>query len=82
MTSSPSCTNAALGEALGLSHSTVSRMRSGARTGSPRVQMLLADLAGVQLEEVVRAAMAAQKGDTERWSEILDSACTAPAASE
>ena len=71
------CTNAALGEALGLSHSTVSRMRTGKRTGSPRVQMALADLAHKPLEEVVRAAMAAQSGDLEAWTAILDAACGA-----
>lgn len=69
------CTNAALGEALNLSHSTVSRMRSGARTGSQTTQLRLAELANVSLEEVVRAAMAAKAGNKARWNEILDKAC-------
>ena len=76
MTSAPTCTNAALGEALGLSHSTVSRMRSGARTGSPQTQMRLAELAKVPFEEVARAALAARAGDAKRWVEILESACS------
>ena len=73
---SATCTNAALGEALGLSHSTVSRMRKGTRTGSDVTQLKLAELANVSVEEVMRAAIAARAGDADRWNEILDAACT------
>lgn len=72
-----SCTNAALGAALGLSHSTVSRMRSAKRTGSPRVQMRLAEITGIPYEDVTRAAISARDGDRARWDEILEAACDA-----
>lgn len=72
---SSQCTNAALGEAHGLSHSTVSRMRKGTRTGSPQTQLLLAELAELPLETIARAAIAARTGDTDKWNEILDKAC-------
>ena len=73
------CTNADLGRALGLSHSTVSRMRTGQRTGSLPTLRRLAALSGKSLEAVADAAIAARDGDTAEWTKILDSVCGAEA---
>jgi transcriptional regulator with XRE-family HTH domain len=69
------CTNAQLGEALGLSHSTVSRMRAGARFGSIPTLIRLSEVSGVELEKVVLASEEARKGNSEEWHGILDRAC-------
>lgn len=69
------CTNSALGHALGLSHSTVSRMRAGTRTGSIKTLLRLAEVSGVPLEDVARASEAAKEGNADRWNAILEKAC-------
>lgn len=72
------CTNAQLGAALGLSHSTVSRMRSGTRIGSVRTLIRLAEVSGVTLDDVAWTAVHVSEGDDEaleKWHGILDKAC-------
>lgn len=70
------CTNVDLGRALDLSHSTVSRMRSGTRTGSLATLRRLAQVTGRPLEEVADAAEKARRGDLTSWHALLDLACT------
>lgn len=71
------CTNAALGQALNLSHSTVSRMRSGTRTGSMTTLMRLAEVTKTPLEKVALAAQAVKtRGDSTEWDKLLEKACT------
>ena len=65
-------TNAAIGDRLGLAHSTVSRMRRGERLGSVETLGKIAALAGVTLEHVVAAAELARDGDLRTWSGLLD----------
>lgn len=69
------CTNADLGRVLGLSHSTVSRMRSGSRTGSIATLQRLSKASGVPLEDVANAAQAARRGKKSAWNKILEKAC-------
>lgn len=77
-----SCTNTALGNALGLSHSTVSRMRAGTRTGSVKTLIRLAEVSGVPLDKVAAASEAVREGDTAEWNAILEKACGADASPE
>lgn len=82
MTTQPdttACTNADLGKVLGLTHSAVSRMRSGERIGSIETLSRLAAAARVPLEDVVVASRAARAGDLTDWTRILDAACSPPA---
>jgi transcriptional regulator with XRE-family HTH domain len=77
-----SCTNTALGNALGLSHSTVSRMRAGTRTGSVKTLIKLAEVSGVPLDQVAAASEAVREGKTDEWNAILEKACGADAGPE
>lgn len=76
------CSNADLGRALGLDHSTVSRMRSGTRTGSVATLRKLARISGRPLEEVLDAADHAREGNLEVWTAILNAACGGEATDE
>jgi hypothetical protein len=67
-------TNRGLADALELSESTASRMRSAKRTGSVKTLNRIAKLTGRSLEEVVLAAEKARGGDLEKWADLLSSA--------
>lgn len=69
------CTNEDIGRELGLSHSAVSRMRAGTRTGSLDTLIKIAEVTAFSLEDVVTAAIAARRGDKSRWTEIMDALC-------
>ena len=77
----PAATNKQLGEALGLSHSTISRMRTGQRTGSTITLQRLADLTETPVEKVIKAASAARGDNTRAWLAIMKKADSAVAAS-
>ena len=64
-------TNAEVADRLGVSHSTVSRMRTGKRVGSPEVLERIHKEYGVPLGEVMSAAVAARAGDTDDWVEMM-----------
>lgn len=60
-------TNGEVAARLGLSMSTVSRMRTGKRTGSPSTLMRISSEYNIPLDDVMQAAAAVHKGDTEPW---------------
>lgn len=64
--------NAEVARTLGMSHSSVSRMRTGERVASPTtLQQLVTEYSG-DPEVLVRAAAKAAAGDTAEWVEYLD----------
>jgi len=62
-------TNGEVAAKLGLSMSTVSRMRTGKRTGSPATLMRIASVYGIPLDEVMGAAAKVHEGNTRPWVE-------------
>jgi transcriptional regulator with XRE-family HTH domain len=64
-------TNAEVAERLGVSHSTVSRMRTGKRVGSPAVLVRIAEKYEIPLEEVMAAAVAARSGKPAKWTMLM-----------
>lgn len=70
------CTNTDLGAALDLSPSSVSRMRSGIRTGSPETLKKLSIASGVPVADVLDAAIEARAGNPGKWVEVVEKACT------
>lgn len=64
-------TNGEVAARLGLSMSTVSRMRTGKRTGSPATLMKISSEYSIPLDEVMSAAAAVHDGNTEPWIESI-----------
>lgn len=64
-------TNAEVAQKLGVSHSTVSRMRTGKRLGSPQVLVRLSEAYDIPLDEVMAAAVAARNGKTGKWEKMM-----------
>lgn len=64
-------TNAEVAVKLGVSHSTVSRMRTGKRVGSPEILVRISSSYGIPLDEVMSAAVAARKGKPAQWQSIM-----------
>ena len=75
MTELTSCTNAELGATLRLSHSTVSRMRSGRRMGSIETIERIAAVSRTPIAEVIEARKQCLEGDLTNWNRILDLVC-------
>lgn len=65
-------TNAEVAEKLGLSHSTVSRMRTGKRLGSTEVLQKISAEYDVPLDAVITAAVEARAGRPQKWTELMD----------
>lgn len=65
-------TNAEVAEKLGVSHSTVSRMRTGIRVGSPKVLQKISVEYDVPLDQVMTAAVAAREGKPEKWRTLMN----------
>lgn len=64
-------TNAEVAERLGVSHSTVSRMRTGKRVGSPEVLMRIHQAYDIPLQDLMSAAVAARKGSAGDWQRLM-----------
>ena len=64
-------TNAEVASKLGVSHSTVSRMRSGKRVGSPELLMRIHKEYEIPLEQVMSAATDARRGKTGAWKKMM-----------
>lgn len=69
-------TNAEIASRLGVSHSTVSRMRSGKRIGSPEVLVRISTEFDVPLERVMTAATAARRGKPKDWTKLMNEILT------
>lgn len=65
-------TNAEVAAKLGVSHSTVSRMRTGKRVGSPQVLVRLSQEYNVPLDEVMTAAVSARDGKPAKWTMLMN----------
>lgn len=65
-------TNAEVATKLGVSHSTVSRMRTGKRVGSPELLMRIHKEYDVPLETVMSAATDARGGKTKKWVKLME----------
>lgn len=64
-------TNAEVAERLGVSHSTVSRMRTGTRVGSPKVLQKIHETYSIPLNEVMDAAVKARDGHPAAWRKVM-----------
>ena len=64
-------TNAEVATKLGVSHSTVSRMRTGKRVGSPEVLQRIAREYSLPLDDVMSAAVDARAGKTKKWVKMM-----------
>lgn len=65
-------TNAEIAERLGVSHATVSRMRTAKRLGSPRVLQQISEEFDIPLDDVMRAAVEARAGSSKRWIGMMN----------
>lgn len=66
-------TNTEIAAKLGLAHSTVSRMRTGARVGSVRTIRRISKEYGIPIEKVMAAAdKALNDGDPGDWIKIIN----------
>lgn len=63
--------NSEVGHALGMSHSSVSRMRTGERVASVDVLERIITEYNADPEALLRAAAAATRGDTQEWVDLL-----------
>jgi len=64
-------TNAQVAEKLGVSHSTVSRMRTGKRIGSPEVLSRISSEFEIPLADVMNAAVKARNGKLTLWTRMM-----------
>lgn len=64
-------TNAQVAEKLGVSHSTVSRMRTGIRVGSTETLNRIHREYGIPLDRVVDAAVRARAGKPTKWKALM-----------
>lgn len=64
-------TNAEVAEKLGVSHSTVSRMRTGIRVGSPKVLQKIHETYDIPLDQVMTAAVRARDGKPGEWQTLM-----------
>lgn len=78
----PGFTNQELGDAIGLTHSTASRMRDGLRLGSIDVLTRMVRLTGRDLGDIVVIRDKARAGDLEQWHALLHECVTAHRARE
>lgn len=78
MATKPS-TNTDIAARLGLAHSTVSRMRSGARVGSVRTLCRISSEFDIPLEKVMTAADKALAGDKDDWVKLINGLDATPA---
>ena len=66
-------TNAEIARKLGVGHSTVSRMRTGQRIGSPEVLQRISVEYDIPLSDVVDRAVRARAGDVDPWVRMMGS---------
>lgn len=64
-------TNAEVAERLGVSHSTVSRMRTAKRIGSPEVLQRISIEFKIPLDDVMKAAVNARAGKPTLWTRMM-----------
>lgn len=65
-------TNADVAERLGVSHSAVSRMRTGKRVGSPEVLERISTEFHIPSAEILTAAVEARAGKLDKWVKIME----------
>lgn len=64
--------NSEVARTLDMSHSSVSRMRTGTRIGSADTLQALVEHYGADPADLLEAAALAAHGDTKAWVELLD----------
>lgn len=64
--------NSELGEELGMSASGASYLRNGQRLPSPEIQQVIATRFGIPLVALNDAMVAARRGDTQPWLDLMN----------